>query len=79
MGCVARKAVTTDRKVAFCTARAADCLCKMGAAHAQKAIMVEAAGVEPDNSIENTQLTDSGKAGNSSNSTIARSCGQSES
>jgi hypothetical protein len=33
----------------------------------------EAAGVEPDISIENTQLTDSGNASNSSNATIAKS------
>jgi len=35
--------------------------------------MVEAAGVEPDISVENTQLTDSGNASNSSNATIAKS------
>ena len=35
--------------------------------------MVEAAGVEPDISVENTQLTDSGNTSNSSNATIAKS------
>jgi hypothetical protein len=35
--------------------------------------MVEAAGVEPDISVENTQLTDSGNASNSSNATITKS------
>ena len=35
--------------------------------------MVEAAGVEPAISVENTQLTDSENARNSSNATIARS------
>jgi hypothetical protein len=34
---------------------------------------VEAAGVEPVISVENTQLTDSGNACNSSNATISRS------
>jgi len=36
-------------------------------------VLVEAAGVEPDISVENTQLTDSENARNSSNATIARS------
>ena len=35
--------------------------------------MVEAAGVEPAISVENTQLTDSENASNSSNATIAKS------
>ena len=35
--------------------------------------MVEAAGVEPDISVENTQFTDSENANNSSNATIAKS------
>ncbi|MGA2051050.1 MAG: hypothetical protein ABSG96_25440 [Terracidiphilus sp.] len=36
-------------------------------------LLVEAAGVEPDISVENTQLTDSGNTSNSSNATIAKS------
>ena len=35
--------------------------------------MVGAAGVEPDIGVENTQLTDSENASNSSNATIAKS------
>jgi hypothetical protein len=40
-------------------------------------LLVEAAGVEPVISIENTQLTDSENASNSSNATIAKSTVQS--
>ena len=36
-------------------------------------LMVEAAGVEPDIGVENTQLIDSENASNSSNATIAKS------
>ena len=40
-------------------------------------LLVEAAGVEPDISVENTQLTESRNASNSSNATIAKSAVQS--
>jgi hypothetical protein len=39
--------------------------------------MVEAAGVEPDISVENTQLTDSENASNAENATISKSAVQS--
>jgi len=38
--------------------------------------MVEAAGVEPDTRVENTQLTDSGNASNAENATISKSAVQ---